>query len=281
MKKTLYLFALLGLLFGACDKIDEPYLEPTGSTGGGPGPSEKIRKVLLEEFTGHICVNCPEASLLAQDYLAVYGDQLILMAIHAGDLAVPGEEPFDADYRTVPGTEIYNQYQPIGVPTGMVNRTAYEGGGTVLFKDQWEPAIQSFIDIPPDAYIEMELTYDDASRKLDITADCEFLNDLSQNTNLSLFIVESGIVSAQKNDDENTGPVPIWYDYEHKHLLRAAVTGTWGEALASNPSAAQMITKDYSTTLSSDWDVSQLTVIAVIIDADTHEVIQAEEAHIE
>jgi len=115
---------------------------------------DHLKKVLLEEFTGHICVNCPEATILAHDLKDSYGEQLILLSIHAGDLAVPGNEPFDTEYRTMAGSDIFNYFQPVGVPTGMVNRTDYQGG-TILFKDSWEPAITKQMELPPPASIDI------------------------------------------------------------------------------------------------------------------------------
>ena len=47
----------------ACDIEDEPYLIPVDTIPiGSGGPSEGIRKVLLEDYTGHKCPNCPEAA---------------------------------------------------------------------------------------------------------------------------------------------------------------------------------------------------------------------------
>jgi hypothetical protein len=278
MKKTLYILAMLGLLFGACDKIDEPFLEETG--GSGPAPGEKVRKVLLEEFTGHICVNCPEATLLAADLKQVYGEQLVLLTIHAGDLAVPGAAPFQADFRTTTGTDIYNFYLPVGVPMGMLNRTSYQGS-TTLFKDSWEPAIQDLIGLPAEAFIELETSYEEASKKLDIHVHSEFLTDLTESYNLCVFIIESGIISPQKNDLASIGPTPDWMDYEHKHMLRKSLNGSWGELLVDQPNTGEVMTKDYSITLDNNWDPAHVGVIAIIIDSQTYEVLQAEEAHIQ
>jgi hypothetical protein len=279
MKKILFILAILGLSLGACDKIEEPYLEESGSAGPGPGPVEKVRKILLEEFTGHVCPNCPEATLLSQDLKVIYGEQLVLMSIHAGALSVPGDAPFQADYRTAAGTQIYNFYSPIGVPTGLVNRTEYQGS-TVLFKDKWEGAIQELIDIPPDAFIEIETEYDDASRKLDIHVHTEFLQDLDFSCNLSIMITESGMVSAQLNDLPSIGPDVI-EDYEHNDVLRQGVNGSWGDLLAESPSAGTTMTKDYSITLNSEWDENNISVIALVLNTNTFEVVQAEEFHIQ
>lgn len=273
MKKTLYIFAIMGLLFGACDKIEEPFLEPTNNTG--PAPGEKVRKILLEEFTGHLCINCPEATILAHDLKLVFGDQLILMTIHGGELALPSSAPFEADYRTAEGTGIYNYYLPVGVPMGLVNRKPYEGS-TTLFKDSWEPAIVDLKDLPPEAYIEIETSYDEGSRKLDIHVHSEFLEDQTQASNLCVFIIESGIVSAQKNDLASIGPTPDWDDYEHENMLRKSLTGTWGELLMEQASSGDIMTKDYSVTLDSDMDANHCAIVAFVMNASTYEILQAE-----
>ncbi len=277
MKKTIYLLTVFGLLMGACDKIEEPYLVKT--SGSGPEPTEKIRKVLLEEFTGHTCVNCPEATKLARDLKQVYGEQLVLLTIHAGDLALPGNAPYDADYRTNAGTAIFNFYDPVGVPTGLVNRKPYQGS-TVLFKDGWEPAIQELIDLPPDVSVEIEYEYEEASRILDLHIHAEVLNDLDGTYNLSVFIIESEIVSAQKNDLASIGPTPDWLDYKHQHMLRKAVSSTWGDFLIDQPNTGAIMTKDYSITLQDEWNAENCGVVAIITDANTYEVIQAEEIHL-
>lgn len=276
MKKTIYIFAVLGLLMGACDKIEEPYLEPIGIggdhkvsvtveflddvagtydlnvfiiedgiiapqkndeasigpapdwmdyehnhilrasltsnfgvdladnpssgtivknefsfgiseewvldnlsflvfiTNGGDfeilqaaeikisGPSAKAndKVILLEEFTGHTCVNCPEATMLAHDLKTTYGEQLLLLSIHAGALAEPKDSPYDTDFRTSTGTAIFNQFAPLGVPTGMVNRTSYDGG-VVLWKDSWEPAVADLVGLPQQASIDILVELDE------------------------------------------------------------------------------------------------------------------------
>lgn len=277
MKKTLYILAIMGLLFGACDKIEEPFLEESG--GAGPGPDIKLKKVVLEEFTGHLCVNCPEATQLARDLKVVYGDQLVLISVHAGDLAVPGEAPYDADYLTPAGTDIFNYYDPVGVPTGVVSRSDYEGSVT-LFKDQWEPAIQALLEQDPVIYMDIETEYNEGNRNLNIHVHAEFLADHGEAVNLSILITESGVISAQKNDMASIGDVPDILNYEHQHLLRKAVNGTWGDLLTETVVGGTTMTKDYSLTLDNGWDAENISVVALAIDSDTYYVIQAEETHI-
>jgi hypothetical protein len=280
IKKYILAITAIAFVLAACDKIDEPYLEEVGGTGPGPGPGDKVRKVLLEEFTGHKCPNCPEGTSLAHDLQLQYGEQLILISVHAGGFSTPEDAPYDADYRTQAGTDLANNFQVQFYPSGMINRTNYNGF-PVMPISFWQDAIEEIIHEAPDVYITIESNYSDTDRKLTATVNTEILNDLTGNYNLSFFIVESKIVSAQKNDDENYGPVPDILDYEHNHLLRGAVSGTWGVELATGGvSSGEEISKDFNVTLDQDWDENNISVIAIVFDTDSEEVLQVEEHHI-
>src|SRR5512133_2768801 len=98
MKRSIIFLAGFVALFWmvSCDKLDEPYaVKKTGSdTITGP-----VRKVLLEDYTGHKCVNCPKAAMDARVMEEALGGRLILMAVHAGYFAEPASTgEFTADY---------------------------------------------------------------------------------------------------------------------------------------------------------------------------------------
>ena len=66
----------------ACDEIAEGdrYLEMPAV--------ESRRAVLLEEFTGQMCTNCPEAQRRISSMKEQYGDQLVVVGIHAGNFGL-------------------------------------------------------------------------------------------------------------------------------------------------------------------------------------------------
>jgi len=125
-------FPLTVFLFSACDKIEEPYLISTGNadTAACPAPefpeiTTHIKRVLLEDYTGHTCVNCPSAAVISHDLKEQYGDQLVLIAVHAGFFAKPTNTGnYTFDFRTTAGTAWDDQFGigRIGNPNGMVNR---------------------------------------------------------------------------------------------------------------------------------------------------------------
>lgn len=274
MKKyivPIVLFIAMALIVPSCDIIEEPYLVPAGNTG--PGPDETVRKVLLEDYTGHKCPNCPEAAALAADLKTSYGDQLILLTIHAGYYSTPDASgDFTDDLRTAEGTEMHDYFAFYAYPSGMVNRTEYQGQ-RVLFKDDWEAAIDALVTVSAQADIVLTSSYNAASRTLTCKAETTFLEDLSGTYNICMLIVESGIVSPQKNEQE------VVLDYVHNHVLRASMNGAWGEPVGADGTAIQdeLQENEYNYVIPSEWVSENCGVIVFIYNADTKEIVQAEE----
>lgn len=267
-------FFITVFVIQSCTKEDEPYLVYLGSHK--PDPGEKVRKILLEEFTGHECINCPEGSLVAENLIKFYGEQLVLISIHAGVYAEPNDPPYENDYRTPAGNELNAFFNVPFYPTGMVNRTEY-GGATVLQIGKLQEAIDQIINNPPEAFIAFTTTYDTNSRKLTVVGELEVLLDIQGTYNLAYYIVESGIISAQKNNDPSLGPSPDWLDYEHNHVLRTAVFGPWGiEIISTGATPGQIEALGFDTVLDANWKADNCEVIIFLFNASTREVVQAE-----
>ncbi|MEO0877637.1 MAG: hypothetical protein AAFY48_23805, partial [Bacteroidota bacterium] len=130
MKKYLSIsfFALFILLAFGCEEVP-PILNPGGGNNGGGGPvSEQKRQVIIEEFTGIRCVNCPAASEAIEALLGVHGERLVAVSIHAGFFASPLYPESDSGLSNSTGTAILDFLdQPNGFPTAVVNRRQFEG----------------------------------------------------------------------------------------------------------------------------------------------------------
>ena len=48
----------------------------------------------------------------------------------------------------------------------------------------------------------------------------------------------------------------------------------------TNPSAGDTFESDYSVTLNASWDAANVSVVAILVDHDTYEIYQVEEADI-
>jgi thiol-disulfide isomerase/thioredoxin len=257
----------------ACDIVEEPYLVPVGTGNDTIPGDEKVRKVLLEDYTGQKCPNCPEAAEIAHALQEVYGEQLVLLTIHAGFYSVPDDSgDFTADYRTPEGDELNSYFGFPGYPAGMVNRAEFSGS-RILPKGSWEAAVEEQVSLDPQADIVITNNYNSVNRELECILETEYLEDLDGTYNICVFIIESGIVSPQLTSGG------VNYTYEHNHVLRTSMSGTWGEIAGSDGQAVggTKVTNSYSLTLSPEWNDGNCSVVAFIYNTESLEIVQAEE----
>lgn len=275
MKNKRYFLPLLALLFVAfasCDKIDEPYIKPGGTI---VDTGETVRKVLLEEYTGHRCPNCPEGAAIAKQIQEIFGEQVIVMAVHAGNFSYP-IAPYTTDYRTAAGSA-WNSYFEVGnqgYPSGIINRQYFDGK-IILGKDSWAEIISGLVTTDADASITISPTYNETNRKLKLNIETEFLNDLEGEFWLQVCLLESGMISAQLNQST------MIEDYEHNHVLRQDINGIWGEILVSNVAVGEKYNKSYEEiTLDENYVAENCSAVAFIYNSETKEIVQAEEVYI-
>lgn len=291
MKTTiLKIFTLLffSVMIG-CDEIDDDIIAnygkeisttPTDTTSSEDTTEVKMRKVLVEDFTGHTCPNCPRAATELKALEALYGEKIVAMALHvSATFAEPQPPTYTADYRTPEGTEIddFFNVSAAGLPKGMVNRRLIQGS-RILPYQSWGGEIGNVINTPLDAWISMKNTYNAAQNKVTTDLKIDFENSISDEIKLCVFLVQDSIISTQKDLDSPTGKVT---DYVHMHMLRKALTNAFGESIVTNPTAATPeISKSYSLVLSSEQIPEHCKIVAYIYRASNYEIIQAQEKHI-
>ena len=275
-------------LLSACDKITGPYVEDqtqnTVDTVKCPVPdftpySSPVRKILLEDFTGHKCVNCPTAHDIATDLKNTYGDQLVILAIHAGFFAKTDNDKYTYDFNTDAGTELNTFFQTNDVfPTGMIDRI--ETNSTYLItKDNWATTVDTLVNKAPTAYIQIVNDFDSTERRLCTHVNTEFLSDLNGTYHLCVFITEDSIVATQENY-VNSVATDV-EDYVHNHVLRDAINGTWGDTVATGTIATGYTkTLSYTYTVNDVWDAKHCSIIAFVYDDATKEILQVEQENI-
>ncbi len=255
------------LLFFSCTEIP-----PEIPTGGGNNPiGEQQRQVLIEEFTGVRCVNCPAGSAQIEDLLALYGEQLVAVSIHAGEYAPPLPESM-YDFRTDEGDQLIDYLgAPFGYPSAVVNRKQFEGEFAMqLGQSKWAGYIAEELTVPPKVKISIASSYDPSSRNLQVTVKVLPQEDLPDNLNLSVMITENGIVDYQVTP---AGTIP---DYVHKHVLRDMLTPYDGEPFGTPLTAGTEIERSYNLTLPSDWDADACHLIAFVsMSGNDKDVLQA------
>lgn len=250
------------------ERVIEPFV-PSGN-----------RVVLIEEFTGKGCTNCPKGSRELDNLLLQFPDNLVAVSIHAGFFANPQFFPLGVyDFRTDEGEFLYDYLGPnFGYPAGVVDRTPF-GGELQISLNQWASAISSEIQVAPAVDIVVERTYDEETRLLTVTVSGIGKENVTGEIRVSVMLTETGIVDAQ--DDQEAGG--IVEDYVHKHVLRDMLTPAAGAPLFSDGiSSGQSFNATYSSTLNTAWIADSMEIVAFVsaVNGANFPVLQAASTHV-
>ena len=300
--QSLTIIALLSLVF-SCDKVENPFPEDlsvsdssiTWDDSVSSAPNAGVRYVLLEEFTGHTCTNCPDAAREAERLRnKVFHEKFITISIHATEtfaapkvLAGAPAGSYQTDHRTDEG-DSYELETTFGVqkglPRGMISRT-----GECVVKDKWKSeADKIYLSTDPTmANVSIMNYFDDSSKYFKVVVDIEWLVDYSGGQNLQVQVVEDSVVDWQLDNGAN---VP---DYVHRHMFRGSVNGAWGTELNASAKAGDHTIMEFTRSIEkylgrgktlADFkkpDFSSFQIIAFIYKrSPDFEIMQVNEAHL-
>ena len=278
MKKIIFAATVFAMaLIAACDYVAIPKEEyiPT------PTPADTmIRKVLLEDLTGHTCPNCPAAGTKAIQLKAQYGERLVVMGVHMGSYADPVTPNYLDNFKTTAGNAYETFFVPIGYPTGMINRKGFPSGTHRVsnYQSLWQLNIDSILNRTVEANIEISTSL--VGNSLTVTASTKMLAQKNGPYQIVACIAEDSIISAQLN---GTTYVP---NYLHRHVFRGTIpdANVWGTLLFSSIAYANdaFTTNFPAYTLGGTWNVNNLYVVVYIFDDNSasptyKEILQVEE----
>ena len=275
MKKFL-LAIVITLALVACNKIEGPYVqlsqqETVDVVFPELDRNAVYRKILFDEYTGHLCPNCPDGHTVLNQMLGIYGDTLVAVGIHDNWYAEPEAGLFSYDFRTIAGEQLYKDYNIKNNPQAIVNRS-----GSPLDASVWHNAVQN-ADRNLYAAIQIINQFDIMDYTLKVNTKTTMLQDYDNEVLLSLLLVEDNIVKPQKVGTQ------VDTFYVHNHVLRYGINGTYGELISPDG----MVSKDSSYLYGykvdfnlNDWAPYNCSIIAILLDRDTKEVLQVEKAKV-
>jgi hypothetical protein len=271
MKKIIFSLLSLSLVLGSCDKIERgDYLIERETVIDTTGAIDTVLRhvILLEEFTGVKCNNCPAANAKAKELQGIYGHKrLILLGIHAGNLAQTDANHPKA-FNTPEGTELFNFFSLFGVPVGFVNRIDYPNSDIIKSEGDWGATISQEVLREPVASISIsEESFNSGTSNLTVTGVVGTVGLFNvSNVKVCLYLAENGIISPQTMPDKS-----INNDYVHNHVFRGSFTGTYGKSIDLSSGSN---TLNESLVLPQDAVKENCEVIAFIYDGDTYEILQ-------
>ena len=256
MYKLVFTVLVLSALF-SCAKWEQP----TDIITSGVIKTERI--ILIDEFTGASCPNCPAGSTELERIVETYPDNVVVMSIHSKFLAEPVRTS-DPDLRTPDAESIENFLgNYLGKPEAAFNRRLFPNKSNIRIgrPDTWINYVNEELQKPDEARLKIVNDYDESTRELKISVTATALINLDFPVYLHVALTESDIHTAQKN---STGIID---DYIHKHALRKLLTPVEGDFWLNSLKKGEISSRDYKFILPSDnmlWNADQMDVVAFI-----------------
>lgn len=193
--------------------------------------------VLIEEFTGRYCQYCPEGHIVANNIVHNNPGKAWAVNVHGGNYA-PTNYP---NFNTNVGEQIMYAFNASSFPTGVVNRNTADAVG----RGSWSSLATQELSQTATCNIGGQVVVDPTTRIANITVEIYYTSSSNSSTNyLNIIMLQDSIWGSQSGGSSN----PEQYDngyYCHMHVLRDAVTSTWGDAISQTHVGA-LITKQYT-----------------------------------
>ena len=242
------MWAALGLMVG-CDEVSVNdrliYVEPP----------QVSRAVLIEDYTGQYCVNCPRATEEIERLIEQYGDSIVIaVAIHSGPFGKSKGEP--SPLYTEVGDMYFNTWGMSAQPIGLIDRLF---GSTPFSYTDWAGGVNYEVAIEPPVSFLTDIDYDAETRDASIEVQTIGLDSALVSGKLQVWLVEDSIDSFQLMPDGSREE-----HYNHMHVFRARVNDPWGEALSV--SHGQVAGKNYERQLDPAWVPEHCSVVTFLYD---------------
>lgn len=257
MKNKLFLIVLLAAFSFGCEEIppvvgmDVTPIDPT---------EEQVKNVLIEEYTGVQCVNCPAGAALIDGMKQQYGSRLVPIAVHAGGFAFPISGASTQVFFNT-STNAYMNFvgTPLAYPAANVDRKLFDSQLDIIQgASDWAASVAERLE--EELLVEVFITseYDDSNRTADVTVDLNPLASVDhEDLILTVVLLEDGIVDAQITPDG------IDLEYVHKHVLRDFFTSTNGNSIAPLQ-VGNVVSNEFSLVLNEDFVAENCEVVAFV-----------------
>jgi hypothetical protein len=305
MKKRLILFGIvlgsLVILNTACDKVENPIkpaieLDTTIYPGNWSDYPEVVwsantntnRNLLLEDYTGHRCPNCPDAATEAHNIEIANQDRVFVASLHAapGGLSSfqtiaadcgQSSNPYDkyctelyCDESIAYGTAFQSGFGFFANPMGSISRVTPSGESMFDLSNGWSARASNLLaanDLKIN--IQSQCNYYSSTNGLYLHTEFEFLEDLTGNYSAVVYLLEEEVVDWQ---DVNGTADSL---YKHHNVFVGCIDGLeWGRPITGGTETGNKTYLDYSFKLPTGKTNDDYHMVVYVYDQSTFEILQ-------
>ncbi len=301
MKQSLFYLLAAAVIFASCDRVKNPIpvdaanyditLFPGNYATEYNYPSFGINNnnnvnVLIEDYTGHQCGNCPAAGTVGKNIEDANPGRVFTISEHAGYGGVsqyqrihtpdePEYPKYSRDFTNDAGVTYATSISGIpGNPYGLINRKPLSGSSSLWIPHgQWQQYVDNILQANVlKANIQAVVNYYDETDALFVHVETETKTALTGNYNLVVYAIAKDVIDWQKN--YTVFPNDIEF-YHHHNVHLGNVNGIWGDPIFSGEIASgTKIRKDYTYKIKENFKDLEYAVVAYLMNADTYEVLQ-------
>ncbi len=258
--KTLHLILatfFIVTMLNSCDIVDgNPYEIRDIEDPENPIADDTIKRVLLIEFTGQKCTNCPNAHAQIDILKENFGTRFVPVAIHAGSYAKPSTQ-FPNDFRTAFGNSFHDYIRPEGYPIGLVSSLSPTNQCS---HTTWAEKIEESIKTPSHISIAIKDSVGDNEVWVNIKIKNVKPEIVSNDLKIYALLVEDSVVGKQQT------PTGIDENYVHNHMLRFGLTDYLGDGIAfDNQNESE---KNYKALINNNWRLNKLSIVVFIANSE-------------
>lgn len=259
----------IAIIASGCDNIDSDDRYQTIAKPELPGVP---RTLLIQEFTGHNCRNCPTGAAAIKAIADAYPGRVITVGMHP-EGGGPNTAPLGTqDFRCNEAQVMYLHYKPAGFPCAV-----FGGVETSAQTADWMTVAIPFMSLEAPLDISANTLFNAENRSITVNYNVEMRQSVKTQLSIMVWLVENDIVGIQ-NDKGN-----YIMDYVHNHVLRTSLNGDWGTPLALNAdgvplaqySPLESFSGNATATLDPKWVADNCNIVVWVFNTTTKEVLQA------
>ncbi|OHB62891.1 MAG: hypothetical protein A2168_04845 [Planctomycetes bacterium RBG_13_50_24] len=232
------------------------------------GTNAQIKNVLLEQHTGAWCGWCVDGTVVMDEILELYGDQVIGVKIHSGDAMEIPEQ-----------SVIAGALGLTGYPTGSVDRKNF-GGSVFLSRGSWKASCESQIQQKAKAEVDCLYTVDKDTRIVKIQVMANIIDPMDFPLKFNAYIVEDDVTGVGSGYDQSNylssragfednpyyDQPPTIVGYHHMKVVRKMLGGAWGVAIdiPETVQAGEFYCCQFVSKIDEAWKIDDVNFVGML-----------------
>ena len=202
------------------------------------------KRMLLEQWTGTWCVNCPPANLVGN--VADGAPQVVVAKFHVND-----------EFSSASGNEYFAQYNVTFTPAGVIDQGEYGSYAPNGNHGFWAGELELRKAGVSPVEVSVSTDYNALTRQLDMSVDFSWTRAWRAAYTVNAYIVEDNVPGPQNNAPAN---------YVHQQVVRhvlggvEGITGTW--PIPAQPGVP--LTATFSHVLAMEWVPENIRVVGLV-----------------